>query len=218
MYKIDLHTHSYGSPDGGLKVRHYKRMLDAAGLDFIAVTDHGRIDAAVALQEALGSQIIVGEEIKTNSGEIIGLYLHKVIPAGLTPEETIKRIRAQGGLVYVPHPFETMRSGLPDRALQKIANDIDIMEVHNGRAVFQNHSSQAAAWVKHHEGVVGAASSDAHGYRGWGKTYSCVNAQPTRDTLVTLLGEASYAVHAPGVIGLLYPKINRARGRFKHAI
>ena len=218
MYKIDLHTHSYGSPDGGLKIRHYRRMLDEAGLDFVAITDHGRIDAALALQEALGDQIIVGEEIKTTEGEIIGLYLREAIPSGLTPRETIKRIRAQGGLVYIPHPFETVRSGLSERALQKIAESVDIMEVHNGRAVFQNHSNQAAAWVKHHEGVVGAASSDAHGYRGWGKTYSCVSERPERDTLAALLGDASYAVHAPGVIGLLYPKLNRARSRFKNAV
>ena len=216
MYKIDLHTHSYGSPDGGLKLRHYQRLLDSAALDSIAVTDHNRLDAALSLREALGPQIIIGEEISTTQGEIIGLYLHEAIPGGLTPKETIKRIRAQGGLVYIPHPFETVRSGLSGAALDKIAEEIDIIEVHNGRAVFQNHSNQAAAWVKEH-GAAGAASSDAHGYRGWGKTYSCIADKPTRENLVKLLAEASYAVHAPGVIGLLYPKLNRTRTRLKHA-
>ncbi len=216
MYKVDLHTHSYGSPDGGLKLRHYQRMLDSAALDFVAITDHNRIEAAVALHDALGSQVIVGEEITTTAGEIIGLYLQEAIPGGLTPKETIKRIRAQNGLVYIPHPFETVRSGLTEAALNKIVGEIDILEVHNGRAVFQNHSNQAGAWVKSH-GVVGAASSDAHGYRGWGKTYSCLADKPTRENLVRLLAEASYAVHAPGVIGLLYPKLNRTRSRLKHA-
>jgi len=218
MYKIDLHTHSYGSPDGGLRLRHYQRALESHTLDYIAITDHNRIDAALRIRNELGKQIIVGEEIMTTEGEIIGLYLKEVIPAGLTPKETIKRIRAQDGLVYVPHPFETVRSGLSEKALAKIAGDIDILEVHNGRAVFQNHSNQASAWVKAHEPVVGGASSDAHGFRGWGKTYSHITEEPTRENLVTLLADASYAVHAPGVIGLLYPKINRARSRFKHAV
>ncbi len=217
MYKIDLHTHSYGSPDGGLRLRHYQRALDEHALDFIAITDHNRIDVALRIRNELGKQIIVGEEIMTTEGEIIGLYLKEAIPAGLTPKETIKQIRAQGGIVYVPHPFETVRSGLSEKALAKIAQDVDILEVHNGRAVFQNHSNQASTWVKKHE-AVGAASSDAHGFRGWGKTYACIAEEPTRETLVELLAEASYAVHAPGVIGLLYPKINRARSRFKNAV
>jgi predicted metal-dependent phosphoesterase TrpH len=218
MYKIDLHTHSYGSPDGGLRLRHYQRILDEGLLDFIAVTDHNRIDAALEIQAALGRQIIVGEEITTTAGEIIGLYLKEAVPAGLTPEETIKLIKAQKGLVYVPHPFETVRKGIPEQVLKKIAKSVDILEVHNGRAVFQNHSNRANTWVKNHDGAVGASSSDSHGFRGWGKTYSCIDGKPTRDNLVSLLSEASYAVHAPGVIGLLYPKLNRAKSRFDNAI
>lgn len=217
MYKIDLHTHSYGSPDGGLRLRHYQRVLDDGLLDFIAVTDHNRIDIAQEIQAALGRQIIVGEEITTTAGEIIGLYLKQAIPAGLTPQETIARIKAQKGLVYIPHPFETVRKGIPEPVLKKIAKDVDILEVHNGRAVFQNHSNRANRWVKDNNRV-GASSSDAHGFRGWGKTYSCIEGKPTRENLVTLLSEASYAVHAPGVIGLLYPKLNRAKSRFDNAL
>ncbi|HKR82045.1 MAG TPA: PHP domain-containing protein [Candidatus Saccharimonadales bacterium] len=217
MFKIDLHTHSYGSPDGGLRMRHYQRALDEGMLDFIAVTDHNRIDVAQELQAALGQQIIVGEEINTTAGEIIGLYLQENVPAGLSPEETVKRIKKQGGLVYVPHPFETVRKGVPEHVLKKLAKDVDILEVHNGRAVFQNHSSRASAWVKNND-CVGASSSDAHGFRGWGKTYSCIEGKPTRDNLVKLLSAASYAVHAPGVIGLLYPKLNRAKSRFDNAL
>lgn len=194
-------------------------MLESGALDFVAVTDHNSITAAHHLQAELGERIIVGEEITTTEGEIIGLYLKEAIPAQLTPEETIRRIRAQKGLVYVPHPFETVRQGLPEKTLRRIAKDVDILEVHNGRAVFQNHSNQAAGWVKAHP-VVGAASSDAHGWRGWGKTYSHIAEKPTRTNLVRLLSEATYAVHAPGVIGLLYPKINRAKTklRLKNAV
>lgn len=217
MYKIDLHTHSYGSPDGGLRLRHYQRVLDEGLLDFIAITDHNRIDIAQEIQAVLGHQIIVGEEITTTAGEIIGLYLTQEVPAGLTPQETIARITAQKGLVYIPHPFETVRKGIPEHVLKKIAKDVDILEVHNGRAVFQNHSNRANRWVKDNNRV-GASSSDAHGFRGWGKTYSCIEEKPTRENLVTLLSEASYAVHAPGVIGLLYPKLNRAKSRFDNAI
>ncbi len=215
MYKIDLHTHSYGSHDGSLRLRHYQRVLQATLLDYIAVTDHNTIAAAQKLHEVLGEQIIVGEEITTTEGEIIGLFLREVVPAGLSPEKTIQHIRGQKGLVYVPHPFETVRKGLPEKTLQRIAADVDILEVHNGRAVFQNHSNQASAWVKDHRGVVGAASSDAHGFRGWGKTYSCIEEKPNSENLIKLLQNASYAVHAPGVIGLLYPKLNRAKSKLR---
>src|SRR5882757_5862760 len=99
MIKIDLHTHSVASPDGSLTAVHYQRALGR--LDVIAVTDHNRIDFAQKLQTELGERIIVGEEITTLEGEIVGLYLQTLIPAGLSVVETVRQIHAQGALVYI---------------------------------------------------------------------------------------------------------------------
>src|SRR4051812_4619386 len=112
MFKIDLHTHSVESKDGGISFEQYAHALSTNRLDVIAITDHDTIDFATHAQTELGDRIIVGEEIMSTGGEIVGLYLKEAVKAGLSPLETVKQIREQGGLVYVPHPFETVRKGL----------------------------------------------------------------------------------------------------------
>lgn len=207
-YKVDFHTHSVASPDGALTKQDYEWMLQHNQLDYVVVSDHNRIDQALKIQTALGERIIVGEEITTSEGEIIGLYLKEVVPPGLTPYETVRRIHAQGGLVYIPHPFETVRQGLSHKTLDKIAEYVDIVEVHNGRAVFQKRSTQAIAWAAVHK-KVGAAGSDAHGKAGWGKTYTILTKKPACATLVSSMQTAVYKTGFPGLRGLAYPKVNR---------
>ena len=213
MYKVDLHTHSVASPDGSLTVADYRRALHDRRLDFIAVTDHNRIDFAQRLYAELGNAIIVGEEIATAEGEIIGLFLHSAIPAGLSLVETIARIRQQAGLVYVPHPLETRRKGVTAAALDACAADIDIVETHNGRAVFQNTTAAVEEWTRAHA-KPGAAASDAHGWHGWGKTYSVLDRVPTVQTLAQTLQAARLVSASPGLRGVLYPKFNRLRKVF----
>ena len=187
-------------------------MLESGGLDCVAVTDHNTITFALALNEKIGNHIIVGEEITTLEGEIIGLYLTEVIKAGMTAAETVAAIKRQGGLVYIPHPFETVRQGVSLNTLNTIMNDVDIIEAQNGRAIFQNKSKPAIEWSQAHQ-KPGMASSDAHGWHGWGRTYTMIEAAPTRASLVSLLAKAEYRVASPGLRGVLYPKLNRIRRR-----
>lgn len=211
-YKVDLHTHSYGSPDGGLSLEAYRSMLASCNLDYVAITDHNTVETAVEIQKKLGTlgrKIIVGEEITTIEGEIIGLYLTRTIPQKLSPEETIGQIHAQGGLVYIPHPFETVRSGISLETLKRILTTIDVIETCNGRAVFQDKSVLAKTLAVTHS-IATAASSDAHGSRGWDRTYSVLTEPPTRDNLVSLLRAASFQEGKVG-LGILYPKFNRLK-------
>lgn len=209
-FRIDLHTHSYGSPDGRMRAADYKKMLLSGKLDYIAITDHDTVEAAVAIKERLGDlgeRIIVGQEITTANGEIIGLFLKHLVEPGQSIRKTTEAIHEQGGLVYVPHPFETVRKGVSLEALDSVSKQVDIVEVWNGRAVFQNKSHLARRWAKKHH-VVGACSSDAHGKRGWGRTYTLVNRRPKPHNLVDLLSSARLKrknVH----IGIVYPKLNR---------
>ena len=214
MYKVDLHTHSTASPDGGISTKQYAHALSSGQLDIIAITDHNRIDYAQSVHKELGDKIIIGEEIMTTHGEIVGLYLIEPIKPGLSPQETIKQIKAQGGLVYIPHPFETVRKGIHPQTLEEIHEHVDIIEVCNGRALMQNRGSQAVVWAKLNH-VVGAASSDAHGSRGLGKTYSSVKNLPTQTTLVQELKGSALITDRPGVRALLYPKYHRLRKKVR---
>lgn len=211
--KVDFHTHSVASPDGAITQQQYKQMLEKGSLDCIAVTDHNTIDLALELHAELGDKIIVGEEITTRKGEMIGLFLTKEVPAMLPLEDTIKLIKEQGGLVYVPHPFETVRKGIDAHELARIAHDIDIIEVHNGRAVFQNRSKDAVKWSEEC-GVPGAAGSDCHGIAGWGRTYTSLDAMPSRENLLELMKAATLNYASPGVRGVLYPKVNRLQKKW----
>ncbi len=207
---IDLHTHSQASPDGSLRLEDYRHMLQSGTLDYIAITDHDRIDFAVAAQAALGNQIIIGEEITTQEGEIIGLYLKTPIPPGLSAAETVRRIQIQRGIVYIPHPFETVRKGISLASLNNIATAVNIVETYNGRSL-QNRGKLAEQWAQTHH-LPGASSSDSHGWHGWGRTYSTVAHKPTYKTLTGLLQDAQHSKRSTGVRGRIYPKFNRLRG------
>ena len=208
MYKVDLHTHSIASADGGISPEQYAKALETEMLDFIAITDHDRIDFALGMQKALGNKIIVGQEITTADGEIIGLFLKYPIEPGLRAQETVHKIHDQGGLVYIPHPFETVRKGLTTETLDSIADHVDIMEVHNGRAVLQNYGAKAAAWAKSH-GKAGASSSDAHGFMGLGNSYSIVTEAVSRGALVSSISMHNLSTRKAPFYTLLYPKMNR---------
>lgn len=214
MFKVDLHTHSTASPDGGISIDQYQKAIDDKLLDVIAVTDHNHIDFALRLKKLLGEHIIVGEEIMTSEGEIIGLYLEKAIKPGLIPQETIRQIKEQKGLVYIPHPFETVRHGLHPRIIDELIDQIDIIEIYNGRTFAQNRSTQAVIWAKLNH-VIGVASSDAHGQRGLGKTYTEVGKIPVQTDLKITLAGGTPIVSNPSLRELLYPSYHRLRKKVK---
>jgi predicted metal-dependent phosphoesterase TrpH len=214
MFKVDLHTHSTASPDGGLTLAHYERALSSGTLQMIAITDHNTIDFAKMAQKKLGRSIIVGEEIMTAEGEIIGLFLQDTIAPQQSLEATIAAIRAQHGIVYVPHPFETVRKGLSEQALARIATDVDLIETYNGRAMQRTARKKAAAWAERY-GVAGVTSSDAHGNRGWGRTYTSIGAALTQANVVDVFIKTQHAQKNVGIIGRMYPTIHRATKRIQ---
>jgi predicted metal-dependent phosphoesterase TrpH len=211
MIKVDLHTHSTASKDGGITPDQYRRALDSGLLDCIAITDHNLIEFAVKLQHELGEdKIIVGEEITTKQGDIIGLFLEESIQAGLDISEAIEQIKKQNGVVYLPHPFETVRSGVQEIDLSPVEKLIDIVESANGRAYLQNKGPQAHAWARIRS-LATFASSDAHRAGGLGKTYTLLKEIPTRETIVELAHSGRKQYHRPSLADILAPKLNRLR-------
>ncbi|MBI2887458.1 MAG: PHP domain-containing protein [Chloroflexi bacterium] len=132
------------------------------GISCLAVTDHNTIAGGLAAQQIAPFKVIVGEEIKTDEGELIGLFLKEEVPRGLSPEETVERVHAQGGLVAAPHPYDRFRrSRLRAEALDRLAGQIDITEAFNCRTTLLRDSQRAEAYGRAHGHALGAGS-DSH--------------------------------------------------------
>jgi len=162
LIQVDLHVHTRHSTDALSTPQEVISAAQHRGLGAIAVTDHNAIEGAFELQRMAPFPVIVGEEILTTNGEIIGLFLKEHIPAGLTPATTASRIREQGGLVYIPHPFDLYRdSRLDESALLTILEQVDVLEVLNARVTLPVHNARARQFASEH-GLLSGAGSDAH--------------------------------------------------------
>jgi len=170
--RVDCHLHTVASGDSVLTLEELADRAKQAGLDAVCVTDHNVTHAAAAAaQRDLGVRIIIGEEIRTPDGDVIGLFLTERIPYVLPLAEVIGRIRAQGALVYVPHPFDQVRSSL-GRVLPGLcaAGAVDVIEVFNAKIADQALNARAAALADEFA-LPGGAGSDAHDAPGVGAAY-----------------------------------------------
>ncbi len=169
---VDLHMHTDHSSDCATPVETLLDAAKAAGLGAIAVTDHNEVSGAHEAREQAtrdgGIKVIVAEEVKTaDQGEVIGLFIEDKIPRGMTLQETIAAIRDQGGLVYVPHPFDRMHS-VPDyEHLLDVVDDIDAIEVFNPRVAFSAFNEEAERFAAKYR-IVAGAGSDSHVAAGLG--------------------------------------------------
>jgi glycosyltransferase involved in cell wall biosynthesis len=171
LIDVDLHMHTDHSGDCATPVEVLLRTARAQGLGAIAVTDHNEISGALeaeALSADFGVKVIVAEEVKTaNQGEVIGLFLREKIPRGMTLAETVAEIRRQGGIVYVPHPFDRMHA-VPDyEHLLAIVEDVDAIEVYNPRVAIGSFNEEAARFAAKYR-IPAGAGSDAHVAQGLG--------------------------------------------------
>ena len=169
LIHVDLHMHTNHSHDCATPVDKLLETAKEQGLGAIAVTDHNEISGALEARErAEGIKVIVAEEIKTkDQGEVIGLFIEEKIPRGLSLEETIGRIKDQGGLVYVPHPFDRMHS-VPDyEHLLRVVEEIDAIEVFNPRVAFSSFNEEAQRFAAKYR-IVAGAGSDSHVPQGLG--------------------------------------------------
>jgi predicted metal-dependent phosphoesterase TrpH len=167
----DLHMHTSWSHDCAVDPADLIMYAEANGLGAIAVTDHNTFGGALETAELAREHdliVIPGEEIKTDGqGEVIGLFLREEIPRGLSFAATIEAIRAQGGLVYLPHPFDRMHSIAEPATLQRHLADIDVFEVYNARLLFEAYNEEALRFARKYNLTAGAGS-DAHVLQGVG--------------------------------------------------
>ncbi len=167
----DLHMHTSRSHDCGVEPAELVEHAEAIGLGAIAVTDHNVFsgaEEAVELARGTDLTVIPGEEIKTDDqGEVIGLFLEREIPRGMSFARTVAAIREQGGLVYLPHPFDRLHSIPEPATLHRHLADIDVFEVYNARLLFEAYNDEALRFAKKYNLTMGAGS-DAHVLQGVG--------------------------------------------------
>lgn len=171
MIKADLHIHTCYSPDCCTPLEKIVDHCLNAGINCLAVADHNTIEGALKLQKIAPFKIIVAEEIMTSEGELMGLFLTEEIPRGLSPEETIARIKSQGGLVNIPHPFGRWPLYNPKKLkTPEILSQLDIIEVFNSRTPTPHSSAKAWQLARKFE-LPASAGSDAHTLGEIGRAY-----------------------------------------------
>jgi hypothetical protein len=162
---FDLHLHTEASPDSLLRPAELLEACSRLGLAGVAVTDHDTIEGALEVLRLAppGLQVIVGEEVGSLQGEVLGLFLREEVPAGLGVWETVRAIRAQGGLVGVPHPCDSWRHVLPLEVVEELARTgwLDFIEGRNGRVLRQENNRRAEA-LGRRLALPMTAGSDAH--------------------------------------------------------
>ena len=160
--KVELHCHTQASADCIVPFEKYLQRCKRLGIDKIAVTDHNLIDGALAAKQMAPDRVIVGEEILTTQGELLGYFMTEWVPPRLTPMETIHRLREQGAVISIPHPFDPMRGkGWGPGDLEAIAPYVDAIETFNARCLEDTPNKEAAVFARE-QGLLETVGSDAH--------------------------------------------------------
>jgi len=170
--RVDLHSHTMWSGDCTTTPEEVEEAVVASGIDVLCITDHNAIRGAVELSGRLPCRVVVGEELRTHAGEVIGLFLTERVPFGASAHEAATRIRAQGGLIYIPHPFDPVRHNLREAELRALAAGglIDAIEAFNAKTSLSHLNEQAAALAVELDLPAGAGS-DAHVPEALGAAY-----------------------------------------------
>jgi predicted metal-dependent phosphoesterase TrpH len=226
---LELHCHSSASFDSLASPARLVAKATRIGLTHLAITDHERIDGALRARDLAGDdlRVIVGEEVKSADGDLIGLFLERAVPPGLPAAETAAAIHEQGGIVGLPHPFDGFRhsggAGADGGRLEQLASLIDYVEIHNARAV--GSANPRAAEFAHRHGLPGVAASDAHSVMELGVAQTVVEgpvddaaallASLTGATLLT--GRASYIVRGWTPVAKVLQRL-RGNGRIVPAM
>jgi predicted metal-dependent phosphoesterase TrpH len=194
----DFHVHTRFSRDSLLSEDRFIRIALERGLTHVAITNHDNVEGAVAVRDRVVAEgleerlhVILGEEVTSAEGEIVGIYLTQTIPAGLSADETADAIHAQGGLVSIPHPYDPFRrSHIREGPLLRLADagKIDAIEVFNSRVTFARHNDEAAVLAARFN-IPGIACSDSHSGLEVAMSFNALPAFESADELRTALGE-----------------------------
>ncbi len=191
-WNVDLHAHTLWSKDCLVPFKKIIRLCQERGIDRIAITDHNTADGALAMQKFAPDLVIVGEEIMTTQGEILAYFVQESVPEGLSPDETIHRLREQGAVISVSHPFDQLRKGAwREEELLKIIDRVDAIEVFNARCMIPSDNDRAIAFAQQHN-LMGTAGSDAHTALEYGRAMTRMRPFEGASDFLVSLREAEY--------------------------
>ena len=195
MLKADLHIHTKYSNDCNTSLEQIISRCQQTGINCVAIADHGTTQGALKMQSIAPFHVIGAEEILTPSGEIMGMFLKEGIPSGLSVEETISRIKAQDALISIPHPFDMFRhSALDSQIIERLAEQIDVIEVFNSRSFLHRSSVKAQIFAQKYC-IPGSAGSDAHTAYEIGNTYVEMPKFNGKDDFLNALAKGRIAGH-----------------------
>jgi len=217
MLKADLHIHTEYSADCSTPLEQIINRCQETGINCIAIADHHTAEGALKMQGIAPFPVIVAEEILTPHGEIMGMFLKESIPSGLSVEETIARIRAQDGLVCIPHPFDILRpTALDSEIIEELAaqGQIDIIEVFNSRTIFRRYSAKAKTFAQKY-GIPGSAGSDAHTPQAIGNAYVVMPEFNGRDDFLQALAKGRIIGHRTSPLVHINSALARLRSNLK---
>lgn len=206
---VEFHCHTIHSRDSSNRIPALIAAARARGIDRLAITDHNTIAGAIEAKALAPDLIIVGEEILTRQGELLAYFLTEEIPARLSAEETLARLRAQNAFIAIPHPFDRHRHGwaLPD--LLRILPQVDAVEVFNARSFRRALNDTALAFTRA-QGLPAIAGSDAHGLVELGFARTLLPPFTDADSLRRVVGQS--IIHASRLSGWAHVKANLAVG------
>lgn len=191
-WNVDLHSHTLWSRDCLTQFDTIIRLCQQRGVDRIAITDHNTAEGALQMQKRAPDLVIVGEEIMTTEGEILAYFVRESVPAKLTPDETIRRLRDQGAFISVSHPFDRLRKGAwGEEALLRIADKVDAIEIFNARCLYSEDNDKAIAFAKAHN-LPGTAGSDAHSRPEYGQAMTRLHPFEGPSDFLAALKDAEY--------------------------
>lgn len=195
MLKADFHIHTEYSMDCSMPLATVMERCRELGINCVAIADHGTVEGALEMQRLAPFTVIVAEEILTPHGELMGMFLKETVPSGLSVEQTIAQIRAQGGIVCVPHAFDTFRpSALSEKVIEEIAREIEVVEVFNARSLLHRSSEKALAFADKYS-IVRSAGSDAHTPGEIGNAYVEMPEFEGRDDFLQALAKGKIVGH-----------------------
>jgi len=194
--KLDFHIHSYYSPDGNMKPMDILETAMSKGLDVISVTDHNSTKGGIetrdyAEKKDLPIKVLVGQEVKTLSGEIIILNLDEEIPRDMTLEETLSY--AKKGFLIAPHPFDKFRKGIGED-IHSIIDKINAIEVFNSRTLLASHNKLAETYAKINN-IPGIAGSDSHFSEEIGSSYFMVESKKTTNSIFKSIQDGKISIY-----------------------
>jgi predicted metal-dependent phosphoesterase TrpH len=178
IWSLELHAHTIYSKDSLIRLDDLQSICQKYGVDKLAITDHNEARAALQMARMYPIWVIPGIEVMTTQGELLAWYIKGPVPAGLTPQETIKRLRDQGAVIGVAHPFDRYRSGAWQlEHLQEIVELVDAIEVFNSRCLHKEDNDRALAFARKHDKLM-TCGSDAHTPREYGRAVLLANPFP----------------------------------------